>query len=213
MVKFHDIKQNTDYWHQLRCGKVTASQIGKIMVNYPKAFSDPAKRYATQIALEQITCKPCSDNYSNSEMDRGHEEEPIARKLYEDENFINVSNGGFFEDGDCGVSPDGLVDTNGLIEIKAQKFNIHYDTVRKATPNSTYNWQYRFLLKVTGREWLDFVSYCSTFPKGKQLFTYRMYAKDMKENFKKIDDRLAQFFKLVEKTKQTILESKYDYRG
>ena len=79
MFEFYDVEQNTDAWLQLRAGKLTSSNLGKVMANYGKAFGDPAKKLAVQIAIEQITGKPQESGYSNDHMDRGHEQEPIAR--------------------------------------------------------------------------------------------------------------------------------------
>ena len=116
---FHDINQNTDEWHQLRAGKITSSALSKAMANFGKAFGEPAKKYAVSIAVEQLTGVPISSDYTNDHMARGHDEEPIARMLYEQEYFCEVSNGGFFDLGDIGCSPDGLVYDDGVIEIKS----------------------------------------------------------------------------------------------
>ena len=96
---WHDIEQNADEWFLLRAGKVTASSLNKVMANYGKAFGDPAKKYAVDIAVQQITGSTSGGGYSNEHMDRGHEEEPLAKMLYEETYFCDVTNGGFFEDG------------------------------------------------------------------------------------------------------------------
>ena len=95
MFEFHDVDQNTDEWFAMRAGLLTSSKLGTIMANYGKAFGEPAKKYAVNIAIEQITSKPIASSYSNEHMERGHEQEPIARMLYEEETFSEVSNGGF----------------------------------------------------------------------------------------------------------------------
>ncbi len=38
MFEFHDIEQNSDTWFDMRGGKLTSSNLGKIMANYGKAF-------------------------------------------------------------------------------------------------------------------------------------------------------------------------------
>ena len=87
-MAFINCEQNTDEWFELRLGKVTGSSIAKIMANYGKAFGNPAKDLAVDLAVEQLTGKRKENNYSNSHMARGHEEEPIARALYEDKFFV-----------------------------------------------------------------------------------------------------------------------------
>ncbi|EDH6028607.1 YqaJ-like viral recombinase, partial [Salmonella enterica subsp. enterica serovar Agama] len=94
---WHDVEQNSEEWELLRLGKVTASNFGLIMANEGGAFGEPAKRYALQIALEQIKGCKSELTYSNEHMERGHEQEPIARMLYEERYFIDVDNGGFFD--------------------------------------------------------------------------------------------------------------------
>jgi len=107
---WHDIPQNTPEWLQMRVGKIGGSSIGKIMACYGKAFGDPAHDLAVKVAIEQITGKSQESGYTNEHMERGHEQEPIARMMYEEHYFVDVTNGGFFENGDIGVSPD---DTGG----------------------------------------------------------------------------------------------------
>ncbi len=209
MFKFIDIKQNTPEWFELRAKKITSSKLGCIMANYPKAFGIPAKKYAVNIAIEQITGIPISSNYTNEHMQRGHEQEPIARMIYEYENFCEVTNGGFFESEFIGCSPDGLVDDSGVIEIKSVISSVHYDNVRRGGFDPAYKWQLIGNLKFTNREWLDFVSYCEQFPKHKQLYTYRLLKGMFKDEFNMIDERTEEFLKLVSTTKETILNSNY----
>ncbi len=204
-MQFHNIEQNTDEWLDLRIGKVTGSSCSKIMANYGKAFGEPAKKAAVTIALEQITGKRSeSEMYKNEHMERGHEQEPLARALYESEYFVDVSNGGFFDCGNTGCSPDGLVDDNGLIEIKSVIPSVHYANIKRGNVDPAYKWQIYFNLLYTQREWIDFVSYCYDFPKNKQLYVFRVTAGESKEQFEMIESRLLDFFKLVDQVKETI---------
>lgn len=208
MFEFTDIQQNSDEWYSLRCGRVTSSKMGCVMANYGKAFGDPAKRYAKQIAVERITGIPTRAGYKNEHMERGHEEEPIARKKYEDIMFYTVSNGGFFFDDDVGCSPDGIVFDDGLIEIKSADAHIHYDRMVSESFDKTYKWQMLCNMKFTGRDWIDFISYCSDFPQEKKLYIYRLWAKDFKDEFKMIDSRLKEFLGLINEAQKNIERSK-----
>ena len=131
MLKFYDVEQNSDIWYALRAGKLTSSNLGKVMANFGKAFGEPAKKLAVQIAIEQITGQPISNDYSNAHMERGHEQEPIARMLYEEETFSTVSNGGFYGSDTLSCSPDGLVFDCGVIEIKSVIESVHYANVKR----------------------------------------------------------------------------------
>ena len=207
--KFIDVDQNSDAWFQMRAGKLTSSNLGKVMANYGKAFGEPAKKLAAAVAVQRITGK-CSENgYSNEHMERGHEQEPLARMLYENETFCDVTNGGFFESDFIGCSPDGLVHTDGVIEIKSVIENVHYANIKRGGLDPAYRWQCIGNLKFTDRDWLDFVSYCQAFPIGKQLYVHRINKQDLVKEFKMIDFRIAGFRELVDNITKTINETNY----
>jgi len=152
MAEFFDVQQNEDAWFQMRCGKLGGSSIAKVMANLGKAFGEPAKKHAVALAVQQITGKVAEQSYSNDHMQRGHEQEPIARMMYESETFCDVTNGGYFDEGFVGLSPDGLVDENGLIEIKCVLASVHYANIKRMKVDPAYKWQCILQLKVTGRE-------------------------------------------------------------
>lgn len=209
MFNFVDVDQNSDEWFQMRAGLITSSKLGTIMANYDKAFGEPAKKYAVNIAVEQITGKAISSGYSNEHMERGHEQEPIARMLYEQENFCDVTNGGFFENGDIGCSPDGLVGDDGVVEIKSVIASTQFATVKRQKLDPAYRWQCIGNLKFTGRDWIDYISYCADFPEDKQLFVHRVKKDDCIKEFEMIDARVKDFMMLILDTKQIIIESSY----
>lgn len=196
--KWHDVEQGGDEWHDLRLGKATASNFGVIMANEGKAFGEPAKRYAIEIALEIATGRKSGNGYSNAHMERGHEQEPIARMLYESETFCEVTNGGFFCWGVYGDSPDGLVDDDGVIEIKSVIPSVHYATLMRGSFDPAYRWQLVGHLDCTGRDWCDFISYCADFPDDKQLIVYRLHRDDYHDEIKRLRERRADFLELVQ---------------
>lgn len=195
---FHDVEQNTDEWLALRVGKATSSNFGTIMANHPNAFGEPAKKYALQLAIERITGEREEGGFSNSHMDRGHEQEPIARALYEEEKFVTVSNGGFFDCGEYGDSPDGLVMVDGVLEIKSVIASTHYATMKRGSFDPAYRWQMVGHLDCSGRQWADFASYCAAFPEEKQLLVFRTYRGEFAEEFAMLAERRAKFLQLVD---------------
>ncbi|AZS50054.1 YqaJ-like viral recombinase [Entomomonas moraniae] len=203
---WHNIQQNSEEWEQLRLGKVTASNFGTIMANDGGAFGEPAKRYALQLALEIINNQKAEYSFSNQHMERGHEQEPIARMLYENEYFVDVTNGGFFDCGDYGDSPDGLVHDEGVIEIKSVIASTHYATLKRNSFDPSYKWQLVGHLDCTGRDWVDFISYCSDFPEHKQLIVYRLNRSDCEQDIERLINRRNQFIELV---KNTVKEVKH----
>lgn len=207
-MDFYDIEQNTDEWYDLRVGKLTASSFAKVMANANKGiFGEPAKKYAVEIALGQITGNRPPAGYQNEHMQRGHEQEPIARDLYEKALSVEVKNGGFFTDGFIGCSPDGLVGDKGVIEIKSVIAATHFATIQRGTYDPSYKWQLIGNMRYTASDYIDFVSYCSEFPIGGQLYTYRLHRKDYKTEISLMEDRFDDFKILVSETKDIILNS------
>lgn len=202
MLKFYDVEQNTEEWLKLRSGHVGGSKIGLIMANYGKAFGEPARKLAVNIAVEQLTGECIKSTFSNEHTQRGHEQEPIARELYEQLNFTEVENGGFFDCGLYGFSPDGLVGDDGLIEIKSVVPSVHFANIKRGGIDPAYKWQCHANLLFSGRGWLDFVSYCSDFPSDKKIFEHRLHIDEVDKE--KIETRLNEFENLIIETKATI---------
>ena len=201
---YHDVPQNTDEWQALRLGRATASNFSLFMANDGKSFGEPARRYALQIALEISTGKRAEFSFSNEHMERGHEQEPVARMLYEEETFADVRNGGYFDCGDYGDSPDGLVGEDGVIEIKSVIAPTHYATLTRCSYDPSYKWQLVGHLDCTERDWVDFISYCADFPLEKQLIVHRLYRDTCQSELARLRDRRAEFLQLVQDTLKTI---------
>lgn len=201
---WHDVPQNSEVWEALRIGKATSSNFGTFMANDGKAFGEPAKKYALQIALERATGVKAAFSFSNDHTERGHGQEPVARMLYEEENFVEVGNGGFFDWQLYGDSPDGLVMDDGVVEIKSVTAAVHYATLRRESFDPAYRWQLIGHLDCTGRDWVDFVSYCSEFPAASQLIVHRLRRSECADEIQRLRDRRDAFLELVEQTYQTI---------
>lgn len=202
---FINVTQNSDEWFDLRLGRATSSNFGKIMANEDKAFGIPAKEYAQKIALERVTgVRDESSSYTNASMLRGHELEPIACELYEIETFTTVTNGGFNSYADLGDSPDGNVGDNGCIEIKSVIPTTHWKRLKLGGFDTAYQWQIHGHIWLGKKEYCDFVSYCPEMPNSKQLYIHRIERDE--EIIERMKIRLNDFIKLVEQNVE-ILEA------
>lgn len=97
--------------------------------------------------------------FQNAAMRTGTEQEPIARAAYERKTGNLVEEVGFFttEDGLFGLSPDGLIDDDGVLEIKTM---VSSDTLFTAMADgdiSGYIDQCLGYLLFLGRKWVDLV--------------------------------------------------------
>ena len=205
MFEFHDVAPNSEAWELLRVGKITSSNAPTYMANLDKGFGPPAKEYALKIALEQLNGhKSVNGGFSNKQMERGHEQEPVARMLYEEETFAKVRNGGFFCWGWHGGSPDGLVGKRGGVEIKSVVDKVHYATIRRGQFDPAYKWQLVSHLETAELDWIDFVSYCADFPAGHQLFIDRLNREDYTDEIRALRERRLELRALVMQIKTHI---------
>ena len=152
-----DCIQGSEEWFKARAGIPTASNFDKIIT----MKGEPSKqrtKYMYQLAGESILGTK-EETYQNAAMQRGIELEDEARLLYEISQGVKVEEVGFCLADGYGASPDGMVEDDGLVEIKCPSLAVHVEYVVKNELPSTYYQQVMGQLLVTGRKWCDFVSY------------------------------------------------------
>lgn len=164
---YDELEQHTDEWYQARCGILTASVIGKLLTPTLKtANNDTSRGIILTLAAERITGH-VDHIHPSFDMMRGTEDEPYARDAYA-EHHAPVTEVGFIKlEGDgytLGYSPDGLVEHDGLIEIKSRRPKAHIQTILDGVPPAENMAQLQAALLVTGRAWIDYVSYAQGLP-------------------------------------------------
>ena len=163
-----DIVQGTEAWHQLRLGLVTASTVGALITpaKIAPAHNDTSRGLIASLAAERITGW-ADEIPMSSDMWRGVMDEPIARAHYAEHHAPVVETGFMVLERDgirLGYSPDGLVGDDGLIEIKSRKAKTHLQTILTDTVPAANMAQLQAGLLVSGREWIDYVSWCGGMP-------------------------------------------------
>lgn len=140
---------------------------------YQVSDGDMARALTMTLTAERITGHVEPINSSQA-MIRGQLDEPFARASYS-EHHAPASEVGFmvrqFDGYQLGYSPDGLVGEDGLIEIKSRAQKKHLQTILANEAPSENMAQMQAGLLVSGREWCDYVSFCSGMP----LWTKRVY--------------------------------------
>ena len=160
MKMLNSFEQGTPEWKQARAGKVTASR-AKDARDRLKSGAPSGKQiaYACQVALERVSGAPADMTFENWQMREGHVQEPIARAAYErlTGNLVDEV-GAFATDDDLFLySPDGLIDGDGLLEVKTLFSPERIMTIVGNGDTSDFEDQCMFGLWLTGRQWIDLV--------------------------------------------------------
>lgn len=171
-----NMPQRSEEWHKARAGTITASAVENIM--------SPGMRstYVNKMLAEMLTGEPSPFIVSaeaRESIQRGIDFEDQARERYIKETGDKVTEVGFIysdETRRVGCSPDGLVDDDGLIEIKCPNSATHIGYLRSGEAPKKYFLQMQHQMYVTGRAWCDFVSWDDRFKDEKsQILIVRVY--------------------------------------
>ena len=174
-----EMEQRTQAWFRARAGRFTGSRFADLMARTKSGPSTSRANLLATLAVERITGQ-CVEMFTNAAMARGTQLEPTARSAYEAKKEVLVEEVGFCESTelDCvGVSPDGLVGGDGLVEIKCPSAMAkHLEALRSrgASVYAEYRWQVQGQLWVTEREWCDVVSFDDRF-EGLELAIHRVF--------------------------------------
>lgn len=188
-----EISQGTDAWKALRLGKVTASRVADVVAKTKSGYSASRSNYAAQLITERLT-GVVAESYTNAAMAHGTETEPEARNAYCFYQGVTVQEIAFVAHpkiDQAGCSPDGLVDADGLVEIKCPNSATHLETLLGQAVPGKYETQIQFQLACTGRKWCDFVSYDPRMPESMRLFIKRVARDDRRIN--ELETEVASF--------------------
>ena len=197
-MKIYNFEQRTDEWYNIRKGKMTASNAETIIAN-----GKGLETYIYNLMAEYYSSAE-KENYINADMQRGIDLEPEARLEFEFYTDLDVQEVGFIEYNDfIGVSPDGLIGNDGLIEIKCPNDSIYFKLLLSNNIKPEYIAQMQMQMYVTDRQYCYFVSYNPNFEKSlyikkinrdeemieklkKGLERGTQLIKEIKENFRKV---------------------------
>lgn len=172
MIKIHTVEQKSPEWYKLR-------------EQYPLTASNAQAIGNGKVGLETLCHKVLSEKYSksnkekysNEDLERGNELEPLAREIYELRTGQKVIEIGFVTDDEIsikgGASPDGDVkDTDGLIEIKAFLDQKHFDLICELHEKGSfevetkYYWQMQQQMLFTSKQWVDYCLFNPNYPES-----------------------------------------------
>lgn len=170
------MEQRSDEWFAARLGKVTASKVKDVMAKgRGGATSATRQNYMMQLLCERLTGKR-EEGYTSAAMQRGTDLEPIARSAYEVNAGVMTVETGLIDHpsiASFAASPDGVVGSDGLLEIKVPNTAQHIAVLQSGQHDPQYEWQMLAQMACTGRAWVDFVSFDDRLPDELQYFCAR----------------------------------------
>ena len=175
------MEQRSQEWFALRAGKFTGSRFAMLMAKTKSGPAASRRNLIALLAIERMT-GACVETYQNSAMLRGTELEPEAIEAYEDNQLVTVQGMAFITHAELdyvGVSPDGMVGDNGMVEVKCPSAEAkHLDALLKGSHATEYKWQLQGQLWVAERDWVDAVSYDPRWPEKHRIAVVRVERND-----------------------------------
>lgn len=204
-MQVYNIEQGSSEWHDLRNKyPLTASEA--------QAIGNQGKGLETLIwkKLAERYSSADKDNYTNKDLDRGKELEPLARDMYELRTGYKVEKVGFVTDENIskvgGASPDSLVNDDGLLEIKCLNDDNHFQAIIEKKKNdlfkidSGYMWQMQMQMLFTGRKWCDYLLYNPNYPESlliyERIIADEKMQNDIREGLKKGEQLINEIEKI-----------------
>lgn len=186
-------------------GNITPSRFKDVMTrgrSKGEEWGATAMTYATELAMNRVCGVYVPDKEGVWAIEHGLAYEPYAIAAYESyrmavtekpEQSIVHPDYPFVS----GL-PDLLVDDDGIAEVKcpANPLNHVKNLLGADQYYSDYKWQVQGYLWITGRQWVDFVSYGADFPEAYQLSVHR-FERDT-EAIAELSERVTAFEQIVQ---------------
>lgn len=172
------IEQRSEAWFEIRKGKITSSEIYKIMGKGD--LSETAKTYLLEKVCELYG--GVTEPAVGAALNWGTDLEPVAIEHYEKMTGVKVEKASFIPVGDhYGGSPDGLIAPEGIIEVKCPfKSANHFkhgminsaEKFKKIAPN--YYYQCISNMICAEAKWCDFISFDPRVNEDFKMFIFRL---------------------------------------
>jgi len=175
------VEQRSQEWFDMRKGKITSSEIHKIMGGKTIFdLTDTAKTYLLEKVSESLG--GFAQSAIGAALDWGTDLEPLAIDTYSRIKGYPVDKASFIPVGDYyGGSPDGLVQPDGIIEVKcpynsANHFKHGLIKTAEDFKRIASNYYYQCISNMICAEarWCDFISFDPRVAEEYQLFVFRL---------------------------------------
>lgn len=196
-----DVEQGTKEWLELRLGIATCSELDTLLVNGKgeAGFGAGAFTYMDTLIGERITGEAADPFMGNRHTERGHELEGTGRQLFEAQTGVTTQQVGIILNHGIGYSPDSLIGSDGLCEIKTKLPKFQVGVILGNEIPKDHIAQCQGGLWVSEREWIDFVSYWPGMP----LFIKRAYRDEAM--IRKLSERVKTFYEILDERMNKVL--------
>jgi hypothetical protein len=193
MMRIIDCEQGTPEWFRVRAGMPTASEFATVMASGKGGAESKTRRtYMLKLAGEIITGEPM-ESYSNAHMERGKAMEDEARDFYAFMTDETPQRVGFVVNGPKGCSPDSLIGTIGMLEVKTKLPHLMIECLLKDEFPPEHKAQCQGGLWVAEREWIDIAVYWPKLPPFiKRAYRDEDYIKKLAAAVDAFNDELQQ---------------------
>lgn len=202
------VEQRSEAWFDLRKGKITSSEIHKIMGK--DALSETAKTYLLDKVSD--TLGGFTALATGPALDWGTELEDTAIQIYSELRGAQVDKASFIVYNDYyGGSPDGLVGKEGIVEVKCPYNSTNHfkhglitsdSEFKKAKPD--YYYQCISNMICANAQWCDFISFDPRVKLEYSMYIYRLHRNE--EDVKAVLERVeaaAQYMKELKERLKT----------
>jgi len=171
------MEQRSPEWFAVKAGKFSGSRFAALMAKTRTGPSASRANLIAQLAVERIN-GTCEQGYQSAAMLRGTDLEPEALRAYEETRLCVVEPVAWMPHpahSFVGCSPDGLVGSEGMVEVKCpEAYAKHLAAIRDGAHAQEYAWQLQGQLWVADRAWVDAVSYDPRWPEWLRLVVVRV---------------------------------------
>lgn len=183
----------------MRNGMVTGSRVADVCAKLKKGgYAACRQNYLIEVAVSRLTGL-APDHFVTPAMQWGIDNEQFARAAYEMATDCMVESVGFAIHPRLdyfGASPDGLIGSDGVLELKCPNSDTHLGYILEGTLPVDYMPQMLAEMACADRQWCDFVSFDPRMPKNLQLFVRRFHRDE--ELIKAMEVEVAAFLLEVE---------------
>lgn len=193
-----ELIQGSVEWRMARVGSLGASRLHEAIAKTKTGYGASRANLMAELICERLTGVP-TEKFVTQAMQYGTEMEPEARREYEFLHGVTVRQVGLIRHPTIRhthASPDGLVNDDGMIEIKVPQPAQQLETLLTQKIPDKYVVQMLWQMMCCDRQWTDYVSYNPSLPEHMRLFIKRLHRDD--ERITELETEVERFLSEID---------------